>query len=357
MNLKLVSMKAYNFLFAAGILFFISCVDEYQLPSSISSNYSQEIVIEGRILSGETSTFYVSRTLALTDGRTIDPVTDARITVIGQNGYESQEAEYIEDAQYTIKLDTLNPNTLYAVCVEADGEIYQSDFQPLMETPDIDDVSYRERNGAIFLHVSAHNADDASRYYMWAYEEDWEFHAEVDFVHVSGSIPLYNEKTYPLETSGENPYYYCWGHQDSHTLYIYSTEELSENQVKDYELFRIEMNDIRISYIYALLVKQWSISEEAYEYYRLMKLYTEESSGLFAPMPSDVRGNLTCISNPDKGVRGFVIASNVKEKRAFVYASDFKENTSYDFGSLWNFHRNNRRNHTRWSSHQWKRLV
>lgn len=164
MNLKLVSMKAYNFLFAAGILFFISCVDEYQLPSSISSNYSQEIVIEGRILSGETSTFYVSRTLALTDGRTIDPVTDARITVIGQNGYESQEAEYIEDAQYTIKLDTLNPNTLYAVCVEADGEIYQSDFQPLMETPDIDDVSYRERNGAISLHVSAHNADDASRY-------------------------------------------------------------------------------------------------------------------------------------------------------------------------------------------------
>lgn len=117
------------------------------------------------------------------------------------------------------------------------------------------------------------------------------------------------------------------------------------------------MNDIRISYIYALLVKQWSISEEAYEYYRLMKLYTEESSGLFAPMPSDVRGNLTCISNPDKGVRGFVIASNVKEKRAFVYASDFKENTSYDFGSLWNFHRNSRRNHTRWSSHQWKRLV
>lgn len=322
-------MEKRILLYGLGVtgLALTACVDEYTLPAEVADTYRQEVVVEGRILSGEESVFYVSHTLALTDGRTSEGVTNARVTIVGQNGYESQPATFIGDAEYVVDADELNPNTLYAVRVETEGEIYQSDFQALLDTPEIDELTYRERDEAVSLHVSTHNDNQASRCYMWTYEEDWEFHADVDFVHVS-KIPLYNNKTYPLDTPGENPYYYCWGHQNSYSLYIYSTENLSENRVQAYELLRIGMDDVRISYIYSLLVKQWSISEEAYEYYRLMKLYTEESSGLFTPMPSDVRGNIRCVSNPEKGVRGFVTASAVKEKRCFVYASDFKVNTS-----------------------------
>ena len=97
--------------------------------------------------------------------------------------------------------------------------------------------------------------------------------------------------------------------------------------MKNHELFRIDKGDIRLGYIYSLLLKQWSLTAEAYEYFRLMQLYTEESDGLFTPMPSDVRGNIVCTSNPDKGVRGYIIASNIQEKRMFVYRDDFKLNS------------------------------
>ena len=305
---------------------FLSCVDEYDLPKDIDSIYKQELVIEGRILSGEESVFYVTRTIPLTSSMKSDNVTNALITIIGQNGYESQPAEFIEDAKYALKTEELNSNTLYAVRIVVDGEIYQSNFQPLLNSPDIDEVTWKEYEGGISLYVSTHNDNENTRCYMWTYEEDWEFHAEMDIKNTT-AIPLYNEKFYPME-GRNNPYYYCWGKQHSSLLYIYSTEDLSGNFVRDKELIKIPIDDVRISYIYSMLVKQWVITSEAYEYYRLMKLYTAESNGLFTPMPSDVRGNIVCTSTPEKKVRGFVIASDIKQKRIFIYSADLKLNKS-----------------------------
>ena len=81
---------------------------------------------------------------------------------------------------------------------------------------------------------------------------------------------------------------------------------------------------MRISYIYSVQVKQWSLSRQAYDYYRLLKLYSEESGGLFSPVPAELQGNIRCVSHPEKKGKGYVIASNVTSKRLFVYASEFE---------------------------------
>ena len=91
------------------------------------------------------------------------------------------------------------------------------------------------------------------------------------------------------------------------------------------KLLDIPIDDIRITYIYSILVKQWSLSDAAYNYYKTLKKFTEESGGLFGPMPTEITGNVSCISNPDKKARGYVIASNVKSKRHYIYRSDFKQ--------------------------------
>lgn len=105
---------------------------------------------------------------------------------------------------------------------------------------------------------------------MWSYEEDWEFHADIDFANRTSGRFLYNENIYPLD-GDKNPYLYCWGHQKSSDIHIYSTENLKENVVKEHELFRIPIDDIRISYIYSILVKQWALNDEAYNYFRTLK--------------------------------------------------------------------------------------
>lgn len=306
------------------VSFLFGCIDEYKLPQDITNNYQEELVIEGRILSGEESVFYVTRTLPLSSGLDVSYISDADIFIIGQNGYRSPKAIYTDENKYIINTGKLELDAMYAVEVYVDGETYQSEFQPLQTSPDIDNVSYKEcEDQTISFHVTTYGNEDSSRYYMWTYEEDWEFHADLNMFQTNG-ILFYNENTYPVSELGSNPYYYCWGQQQSYEIKIYTTKELSSNEVREYELQRIGLDDIRISYIYSILVKQWCLTEEAYEYFRLMKLYTEDSGGLFMPMPNDVRGNVLCISNPEVNVRGFVIASEVKEKRMFLYEADLK---------------------------------
>ena len=41
----------------------LSCVDEYTIPETAALEYEAEIVIEGRILAGEESVFYLTYTV------------------------------------------------------------------------------------------------------------------------------------------------------------------------------------------------------------------------------------------------------------------------------------------------------
>ena len=162
-----------------GIL--CSCVDEYKIPLEVSENYQEELVIEGRILSGEESVFYITRTLPLNSGLAVSYIMDADVYIIGQNGYRSEKAINIEDGKYIIDTGELEKNTQYAVEISAKGEIYQSKFQPLLSTPDIHEVSYKEREDkSVSFHVTTYGNNDDSRFYMWSYEEDWEFRASLD---------------------------------------------------------------------------------------------------------------------------------------------------------------------------------
>ena len=329
--------KEIHLLFFLALCTFSACIEEYKIPETLSISREAELVIQGRILAGEESVIYISKTQPLGETKQETPITHAKVTVIGQNGYESPTAVYDEqEVAYLIDTKNVSGNTHYAVKVELDDEIYQSKFQPIYNTPEIEEITYKEREDGISLHVSTSNTDNDTRAYMWSYEEDWEFHADINMATANNGIMLYSENFYQLDGT-QNPYYFCWGHKKSNNIFIYSTEGLKENKVKEHELARVPTNDIRISYIYCITVKQWCLSPEAYRYFRTIELYTENTGGLFAPMPAEVPGNITCISDPDLKVHGYVIASNVKTKHLFVYQADFHKiyseysNCSYSF--------------------------
>ena len=330
-------MKNIKIALATLTLLITSCIEEYKIPTTLSVPREAELVIQGRILSGEESVIYITKTQPLGETKQETPITHAKVTVIGQNGYESNLAIFDEQQMaYLVDTKNISENTHYAIRVELDNETYQSSFQTIYNTPEIEEITYKEREDGISLHVSTSNTDNGARAYMWSYEEDWEFHADINMATVNNGVMLYSENFYQLDGT-KNPYYFCWGHKKSNNIFIYSTEGLKENQVKEHELIRVPTNDIRISYIYCITVKQWCLSPEAYRYFRTVELYTENTGGLFAPMPAEVPGNVSCISNPDLKVHGYVIASNVKTKRLFVYQADFQKiyseysNCSYSF--------------------------
>ena len=273
------------------LLMLISCIEEFDVPNTTSPKFKSELVIQGRILSGEESTFYLSMTSAFGSNKSNFPIEDATITIIGENGYESEKIAYNKiQNHYSIKTPDLPQNTQYAVKVVYNGETYQSAFQPLIISPEIDDITYQEHVDGVSIHITSKGNENSASCYMWTYEEDWEIQTEYNIYDI-GRWPVYNKEIYPLLNPPYNPYRYCWMHNTSKNIHIYSTDNLVENWVKEVELIHIPINDIRISYIYSILVKQWVLSKEAYAYFRSMKMYTENTGSLFAPIPAEINLN------------------------------------------------------------------
>ena len=303
----------------------VSCIDEYTIPKATAVAYEAEIAIEGRILAGEETVAYLSYTTPLNSEEEAPDILNAQVYVIGQNGYRSEAAEFnMEDNCYVINTRTLDNNTHYALEVTVDGETYQSEFQPLLTSPEIDEVTWQENEGSVSIFVTTLAEKDDPRHFMWSFEEDWEFHAEVDMRGNDEIKPIYVKEHYPGLTEAHNPYLFCWMHDVSRNLLLHSTANLSENMAENIKLHEISIEDIRISYIYSILVKQWSLSDEAYRYFHTAKQYTEESEGLFTPILSDYQGNIVCTTNPNKRAHGYVLASSVATKRIFIYEEEFK---------------------------------
>lgn len=112
--------------------------------------------------------------------------------------------------------------------------------------------------------------------------------------------------------------YYCWEKDSSTGIYIASTEKLSKNVVYRQPLKTIYPTDRRISLLYSLLVSQIALTQEGYIYWETLKKNTDETGGIFAPQPSEMRGNLESITNTGEPVIGFISASTVTQKRIFV---------------------------------------
>ena len=47
-----------------------------------------------------------------------------------------------------------------------------------------------------------------------------------------------------------------------------------------------------------------------------------ETKGLFAPMPSEISGNIICITDPDRPVIGYVDLSTTTQKRMYIAPDD-----------------------------------
>lgn len=74
----------------------------------------------------------------------------------------------------------------------------------------------------------------------------------------------------------------------------------------------------KIGIRYSILVNQYAISKEAYEYYQMLEKNTENLGTLFDPQPSQLTGNITCVSHPSEVVIGYFDALSEQSKRLFI---------------------------------------
>ncbi|HTE25628.1 DUF4249 domain-containing protein [Flavitalea sp.] len=302
--------KLFNVFLA---LLALSCKDSYDLPVNIPA--TGYLVVDGTINSGQGATYInLSKTVRLVDSFNVNYVTNAIVTVEGEDNSKFTLA-HKSNGQYINNQLNLNRAIKYRLRIRSDNKEYLSSYIPVKQSPAIDSVNWEKTDNGVDIYVDAKGNSNTSGYYRWDYDEDWEF--------TSSYAPTLRYNTTPLaeyiyrDQSADLTKYVCYQAARSTTIEILSTARLSRDTTH-YRVTTVPMASWKLSVLYSILVRQYSISKEGFEYLSRMKKNTEQTGSIFDAQPSELKGNITCSTNPAEPVIGFVEISEMYSKRIFI---------------------------------------
>jgi hypothetical protein len=66
-----------------------------------------------------------------------------------------------------------------------------------------------------------------------------------------------------------------------------------------------------------MLVRQFALSEAAYNYWEKLRINSTMQGGLYEKQPLAIKGNMVNLTNPEKDVLGYFYASSLSERRYY----------------------------------------
>ena len=292
------------------LISFISCRKPYA-PSAITSpnNY---LVVEGVINSGQDSTFIkLSRTVNLSGKTSSAPELGAAVTVeddqagtypvteLGKGNYGAPPLGLSTAHKYRLEIKT------------TDGNDYVSDYEPIESNPPIDSIGFNIQANGIQLYVNTHNPQNNTRYYRWDYMETWQFHAK----YFSGYI---TNGTEIVARNNDQLIYSCFASDTSSTIVLGSSAKLSQDVIYQAPLTQVAATAEKLETRYSILVKQYALTTESYNFWVNLKKNTEQLGSIFDAEPSNINGNIHCISNSGLPVIGYISVTDIQQKRIFI---------------------------------------
>ncbi len=324
--MKLVFIKPYLELimsFTMMMLLFARCKQEYD--PHIEAKSSGFLVVEGFLNSGQgPTTIRLSRSSDLND-TTLKPESGAQLNVQGEDG-SNFPLFGNGNGEYSIAQLTLDNNVKYRLQIKTfDGKEYVSDYTAVKYTPPIDSITWQIENDGLRLYANANDPQNNTKYYQWKYEETWEFHSR-----------FYNELRYIIDPVTTNPVavaykypdlhtdttiYKCWNTLASSTIILGSTEKLTSDVVF-LPVQYIEPHSEKLSVLYSINLRQYAISHDEYLFLQKMKKNTEQLGTIFDPQPSEISGNIHCLTDSNETVIGHVEITQEQVKRIFISNSE-----------------------------------
>lgn len=295
---------------------FIKCTEPY-IPELKDSDSGKTLMVEGYINADGNSEYILGYIAPLSQevDSTYTLVSNAQITIEEENGSVFKDFTYEGKSRYIIHHPALKLNSKYRLRIKTGSREYLSDFVPVLVSPEIDSLRWKQDiNEGVHFYVDTHG-DQA--YYRWTYEEAWRFQVP------NKSFFLF-DGTRVRERAPEEYYpHFCYMSEKSSGIHLYTTEAQSENTVKDFNLHFIPNRSQKLGMRYSILVKQYALSKEAFGYWSLVKKNSEEIGDIFGTMPTELVGNIACISHPAEKVIGMIEAGKIAEKRIFLDYQDF----------------------------------
>lgn len=203
------------------------------------------------------------------------------------------------------------------------GESYASDPASLNPGVGIERLYatrsvYKGEDG-IALQIDSHGSGETSQYYRYEYEETYKIVSPFS----AASDVIFEGDNFTVVPNTRNETI-CYSTVRSKNIILSSSNTLEENFLDGFLVRFISKTNPIISQRYSILVKQYSLSREAYTYYSMVKELSE-SEGLFSQhQPGFISGNLFAVERPEEKVIGFFnISSSTSERIYFNYRDYF----------------------------------
>lgn len=299
-----------------------SCIEEY--TPDIEAGESEKYVVYGELTTEhEDQMIAVSLVSSIRDPKLI-PLNDCMVSIVDDQGKSFSGTEF-EEGKYKVSVpgEYLSIGKAYRLeIVTAAGVKLVSEFEELLDCPDIDSVYYvREDKPTsdpevfiegiqFYLNLDDHGTGTA--YYKFDVEETWEYHTVQPLEWYFDGANLHH--VMPRDWSHN----VCWTTQMIKDIFILNTAELESNEFKQFPLHFVDNAMPHLAHMYSILVKQYAISEEAYIFWDQLRMNNIEQGGLYDTQPLTVQSNLENQSNPEQDVLGYFKVSSVKTKRIFV---------------------------------------
>jgi hypothetical protein len=291
-----------------------SCIDRFE-PEGIASQ-DGILVVDGIITDDTTVVeLHWSVPMDLEEWYKAPVVDGATLYVECSDGTRFNHVSCPGDGVYKIATGKLRPSRQYRLHIALDGREYESEYLSPLFSPEIDSVSWQKRGEGepVYITVSTHGDDSEAAYYRWTYQEDWEFKSEL-FAHVGRLNGVYmNFSPYT-----PNNIYYCWGSSPSRTFVLATTDRLSGNVISHKRLVEMEPGSEKMSELYHISVSQYRIRKASYDYFLNLQKNVSQTGSLFSPVPSEMKGNVRCLTSPGEWVVGFVEVSVPSVRAQFM---------------------------------------
>jgi hypothetical protein len=288
----------------------VSCIEPFN-PPNIEQTDSY-LVVEGFFnTANTTSTIRLSRSFNLSVGDTLTPETNASVVVERERGGQYLFTEQV-DGFYTYPPEFIGQQENYRLRITTQGgKVYLSDYTTAKIAPPIDSIGYEVvRNGdGVQLTINTQDPSGNTRFYRWELDETWEYTAAL--------LSRYEIKDKRVIPRTEDVYT-CWKQNQQRRIVVGSTIKLGQDILRNAGIATLPVSTNRFLIKYSALVKQYAITQEAYQYWIALAKTTENTGSIFDPLPTLVTGNLHCETDSKEPVFGFFSAGGASEKRVFI---------------------------------------
>jgi hypothetical protein len=295
------------------LIVFASCKKPYNPPAIRVDN--KFLVIDGTLINSPDSPTIItlSRTVKLTDTtQAIYPETGANVSVEDSTGGTFNFFETPNGKYQSVPLSLNNLDKYRLKITTSNGEAYTSDFVEIKQTPPIDSITWQQQND-VMIYVNTHDPSNNTKYYRWDYTETWQNRAPLQ-----SELGVENGLIYYVTDHPDRQKYNCWSTDYSTDILIGSSVALSQDVISMAPIATVAQNSVKIGIRYSILVKQYALTSEAYQYFSILKKNTENLGSIFDAQPTQLTGNIHSVTNPSEIVIGYFTASSVQQKRIFI---------------------------------------